>query len=151
MAPKRILAPVDFSPGSEAAVDYALFLVRALGGHVTLLHVHDRPSQMGQIVPGADHAADEQAIQKAALARLGRLRALLGQELDLINAAVETGDPTDAIVALAQSGNFDLIVMGTHARAGIDRVLMGSVAEGVVRRAPIPVLTIHLPHDYRSG
>lgn len=58
-----------------------------------------------------------------------------------------TGDPASAVVRLAEEENVDLIVMGTHGRTGLRRLLMGSVAEAIVRRAKCAVLTLKQPHD----
>jgi nucleotide-binding universal stress UspA family protein len=62
-----------------------------------------------------------------------------------MRVVVEEGSPAPEIISLSQGGGFDMIVMGTHGRSGLQHVLMGSVAEAVVRRALCPVLTIHLP------
>ena len=148
---KKILVPVDLSAGSKEVVDYAVLLARALGVSVTLFHVYDAPRLMSQIVPGADNDADTIAIRADALLQLGKLREVVGHEFSALEIAIECGEPTSAILSQADSGKFDLIVIGTHGRSGVDRMLMGSVAEGVVRRASIPVVTIHLPrHPLRQ-
>ena len=143
--PRRILAPVDFTPGSEAAIEYALFLARSLGARVTLFHVHDRGGALSAIVPGADAEADLQVADQRSLQRLDLLRHALGPDGSGIDRAVAAGDPAEQI--LGHAAGFDLIVMGTHGRMGVERILVGSVAETVLRRATIPVLIVHLPES----
>ena len=142
----QILVPVDFSPGSRAAVKYAAILAQTLHSTVTLLHVYELPSPMSSIVPGADEVGDAENERAAAQRWLELLRteAQKDSEID-IRVVVVHGAPVEEIVSLSREGGFDMVVMGTHGRTGFQHILMGSVAEAVVRRAPCPVLTIHLP------
>jgi nucleotide-binding universal stress UspA family protein len=142
----RILVPVDFSPGSRAAVKYAAALAQTLHSTVTLLHVYELPSPMSSIVPGADKMIDaetERALAQSWLESL-RIEAKTDSDVDM-RVVVMHGGPVEEIVSFSREGGLEMIVMGTHGRTGLQHVLMGSVAEAVVRRAPCPVLTIHLP------
>jgi len=149
---QRILVAVDFSPESEAAIRTAFTFARAFDAVITLLHVHELPTMMNGIVPGADSAADAQLLHAAAEAQLASLRERL-RERDpraleggiTIETVVEGGLPAEVILERAKSGAFDLVVMGTHGRSGLRRLLVGSVAEAVIRGALCPVLTVHLP------
>ena len=142
----RILVPVDFSLGSKAAVEYAVALAKALQATVTLVHVHELPALMNSIVPGADNVVDAENDRAFSQKWLEELRAEVQQHSNVeMRVMVEHGSAAEEIVSISQSGGFDMIVMGTHGRTGIRRVLMGSVAEAVVRRALCPVVTIHLP------
>ncbi len=145
-----ILAPVDFSSGSRAAVEAATALARAFQATVTLLHVGQLPDLMNSIVPGADSVVDVRADRTRAENMLDKLRAeaLRDSSVD-IRAVVEYGSPVQEILSFSHSGGFDMLVMGTHGRTGLRHLLMGSVAEAVVRRALCPVLTVHLP--FRDG
>ena len=149
---QRILVGVDFSPESDAAIRTAFTLARAFDAIITLLHVHELPTVMNGIVPGADSATDAKLLRAAAQAQLASLSGRLhthdprAREGGItIETAVEGGVPAEVILARAGSGAFDLVVMGTHGRTGLRRLLVGSVAEAVIRGAPCPVVTVHLP------
>jgi nucleotide-binding universal stress UspA family protein len=137
---RTILVPTDFSVQAEGALQMACALARDHGARVILTHVMPYPAAAYvEIAPAIDWG--EQARQLEI-----RLRAI--QPTD---AAIEwehrfcLGDPPTEIVALAALVRADLIVMGTHGRRGLDRVLMGSVAESVLRRAPCAVMTLKTP------
>jgi nucleotide-binding universal stress UspA family protein len=142
----RILVAVDFSSGSEVVVEYAVALAKVLQATVTLFHVYQMPDLMNSIVPGADNAGDAEKDRALAQKWLEELRAQAQKHINVeMRVVVEHGSPAQEIVSLSRSGGFDMVVMGTHGRTGLRHVLMGSVAEAVVRRALCPVLTIHLP------
>ena len=149
---QRILVGVDFSPESDAAIRTAIGFARAFDAAITLLHVHELPTMMNGIVPGADSDTDAHEMRDAAQAQLdelvSRLRASDPRTLEggmTVATEVAGGVPADVILERARSGNFDLVVVGTHGRTGLQRLLVGSVAEAVIRGAPCPVLTVHLP------
>lgn len=149
---QRILVGVDFSPESDAAIRTAIGFARAFDATITLLHVHELPTMMNSIVPGADSAADAHDMRDAAQAQLNelvaRLRASDPRALEggiTIQTEAAGGIAADVILERARSGRFDLVVVGTHGRTGLRRLLVGSVAEAVIRGAPCPVLTVHLP------
>ena len=147
----KILAAVDFSSGSKAAVEYAVALAKALQSTVTLFHVYEMPALMNSIVPGADNALDAKNDRAFAQSWLEELRAETRKRSAVeMHVVVEHGSPAQGILSLSSHGGFDMIVMGTHGRTGLQHVLMGSVAEAVVRRALCPVLTIHLPVPDRT-
>jgi universal stress protein A len=142
----KILAPVDFSSASAASVNYATALAKTLHSVVTLLHVNQTPDLMEAIVPGEDRAADVAKDRAFARERLEKcVRETPGHAGVETRVVVVRGSPAQEIISFSRKGGFDMIVMGTHGRTGLRRVLMGSVAEAVVRRAQCPVLTIHLP------
>jgi nucleotide-binding universal stress UspA family protein len=141
----KILVPVDFSPHAERAFHYAKTLAHRLGATLALLHVVEDPFVTGAwspevYVPNVPELL-ENLISGAErqLATLKESSAALGLTAE---TAVITGRPANAIVEHAKDGGFDLIVMGTHGRTGLSHVVMGSVAERVVRKAPCPVLTM---------
>ncbi len=148
-AVSRVLVPVDFSPSSRAAFEYGTFLSGRLGADVTVLHVWEPPGYIGP---------DTLALLPVASGLPGwdRTRAEVLREVELflgpsstrpkdLRVRVEAGEPSDAILLAAKEGGADLIVMGTHGRTGLSRLLIGSVAEAVLRRATCPVLTIRVP------
>ena len=142
IALKRILVPCDFSDTSVAAVRYAIALARNFGARLHFLHVGDRAqSQFESEFP----IGLEGAVGDAVRERL--LRIVTPQEEVELNPefAVRPGTPAAEIVRYAQDANIDLIVMGTHGRGLVGHMVMGSVAEKVVRTASCPVLTVRTP------
>ena len=139
---RRILVPTDFSETSAAALRYACALARRFAARVYLLNVADYP---GIGAEGDYPIGIVETMQNAAHDRLRRL--LTEQDVKDLqpDCATRIGLPAEEIVQYAHEHAIDLIVMGTHGREGVMRVVLGSVAETVVRRAPCPVLTVHHP------
>ena len=144
----RILVPVDFSPCSQAAVDYAASLAERFDAALEVLHVWDPvrtmspPAGPGGRAGGGARELSEFAVTEPGQAMDGVLDALEKRGLPRVRGRLATGDPPTAILDAGASDGCDLIVMGTHGRTGLARFVFGSVAEAVVRRAPCPVLTI---------
>lgn len=140
MTPQHLLVPTDFSEYANYALDYAIELANTLQARLTLLHViHLTPLAMGDIgVSGLlpyleEMETDAQQRMQALLNRVHQ--AGLQGEIVIVHNV-----PFQAIIDTAIDNGADLIVMGTHGRTGLTHVLMGSVAERVVRLAPCPVL-----------
>ena len=141
----RILVPTDFSPPSDAALEYARMLAAKFGSTLRILHVVDDPSSSSDFVADGFSPSTEE-IQEA-LTRHARKRLehvmTSGDRLRFhtyVDAVI--GTPAEAIIDYAGATGTSLIVMGTHGRTGMAHLLMGSVAEQVVRTAPCPVLTV---------
>ena len=136
---KQILVATDFSEVSTAAIDYGRDLARTFGASLQLLHVMENPFL--RPTPGDPHTI------KAATLRHLLERLTDDDRLALhATAALETSDdPAVEIVKYAKTHASDLIVLGTHGRGGVAHLLLGSVAEKVVRTAPCPVLTVRHP------
>jgi nucleotide-binding universal stress UspA family protein len=127
---RRILFPTDFSPAANAAFEYAERLASAAGARLLVLHVRqDLPT----VVPMSDVSRDTKRQLRAVRTRL--------QDVE-VEYLVYSGTPGEAICWIAQERRCDQIVMGTHGRTGLINLLMGSVAEYVVRHARCPVLTV---------
>jgi nucleotide-binding universal stress UspA family protein len=146
---KRILVPIDFSPPSDAALEYARTIATRFGASLHLFHVAQDPYQAFYptevYVPAMEGVRDEIAAES--LKRLTeRLRASDVTDLQA-TADVVIGTPAWSIVEYASGHEIDLIVMGTHGRGGMSHLLMGSVAERVVRTAACPVLTVRQPQQ----
>ena len=142
LTPSRILVPIDFSPFSEQALDYAVALAARLDATVHVLNVIPVPV-FG--VPELGVAMTSTVIDQLVRdnqAGVDRLVAARRDKAKLADGLLRTGDPRDVIVQTAEELGADLIVMGTHGRRGLSRALLGSVAEGVVRTSPVPVLTL---------
>jgi universal stress protein A len=136
---RRILHPTDFSEQSEAAFRLAASLARDHGARLTVIHVVQPPTLYAAeglvIVP----TLDLEPIREQ-LARIQAKDPLVSVEHVLVE-----GDPAAEILKAASEYKCDLIVIGTHGRTGLGRMLMGSVAENVVRKATCPVLTLKTP------
>jgi nucleotide-binding universal stress UspA family protein len=140
MTAKKILFPTDFSSSSDAGLAMAESLARDTGATLVIVHVEEPPAAYGggemyYGIPEPDKSALQEMLQKVVPADPA-----VPYEHRLV-----TGDPAEAIVNVAEKEGCDLIVLGTHGRTGFKRLLMGSVAEAVVRRATCPVLTVKHP------
>ncbi|HTR51213.1 MAG TPA: universal stress protein [Kofleriaceae bacterium] len=146
---ERILVPLDHSAGSDDIVQYACAVARGLTASITLVHIYEPPNAMVAIVAGATRGGEADAERAAGVALLDRAAAILQANGFTTSERILERFPraSDAIVRHVQSGKFDLIVMGTHARRGVSRVVLGSVAEDVVRSVRCPVMMVHLPQD----
>jgi len=153
MSWKTILVPHDFSASANHAAAIARDEAKLHGARIVLLHVIDLPHNLGPdtvIVPDATGAPvniKDYAVNSAD-AHLTDLRERLGKDGVAVTALVRIGNPVDEINKLAEEQRVDIIFMGTHGRTGLQHLLVGSVAERVVRSSPIPVLTIRHP-DHR--
>jgi nucleotide-binding universal stress UspA family protein len=149
---KRILVPTDFSQCSDAAVRYARALAEAFQASLHLLHVVQDPYTQPWAAEAFPAPLGEMLGQWEEQARL-RLGTLVGeQERATTTTATVVGSPFFEIVRYAAEQQIDLIVIGTHGRGPIGHMLLGSVAEKVVRKAPCPVLTVRHPqHEFVSS
>jgi nucleotide-binding universal stress UspA family protein len=141
----NILVATDFSETSTAALSYARELARAFNGTLHVLHVTDNVIAGAVGVEGytTDWAALQREVDAAAHQQLGRIITADDRQTLSAKAIVITSNSTaQAIVSYANDAHVDLIVVGTHGRGGMAHVLMGSVAERVVRMASCPVLTV---------
>lgn len=150
---KQLLVPTDFSEPSEVALRYGKALAETFQAKLHLIHVLDENALIypwtspegSTLTLGAARVELEHAVQD----RLNHV--LTAEERDKYSAQMVTliGSPFLEIINYAKSQNIDLIVMGTHGRGPIAHMLMGSVAEKVVRKAPCPVLTVRHPeHEF---
>jgi nucleotide-binding universal stress UspA family protein len=136
---RTILHPTDFSESSAMALRLACSLARDHGARLVLLHVVPPPVvvfEAGLVTePGWDYPE-----------LINKLRDLATENPQVATEPhVVEGDPATEIVRLAGKVACDMVVMGTHGRTGLRRLLMGSVAESVLRKAPCPVLTVKHP------
>ncbi|MGC1275393.1 MAG: universal stress protein [Planctomycetaceae bacterium] len=139
---RRILHPTDFSERSEAAWKYAELLANRFGSELVLLHVLQEPIA---VLPESSLAVAPPAINlpelmDAAEQGLGKFEA--AAPATIVDRTVRNGPAAEEIVHYAKEAGADLIVLGTHGRTGLAHVLLGSVAEKVVRKAPCAVLTV---------
>jgi nucleotide-binding universal stress UspA family protein len=137
-----ILHPTDFSPQSMYAFHLACALARDHGARLLVAHVLESPpvAVFGEFGMAPVDLGESRADAQAKLDYLEVAGSPLAVERFLLE-----GDPAPAILEFAQRRQCSLIVMGTHGRTGLERLLMGSVAEQIVRASPCPVLTVKAP------
>jgi nucleotide-binding universal stress UspA family protein len=150
----QILVPTDFSATSDAALDYAREVAARFDGSLHLLHVLEDPFTNRPLAPDAyvtDTPGVRTTILEDARARLAHRLTPRDRDELAANAEMVFGSGAETIVEYAASRGIDLIVMGTHGRTGMAHLLLGSVAERVVRTAYCPVLTVRTPpHNAES-
>jgi len=138
MKAKTILFPTDFSEASEAAFQYAVEFARGSNGRLLIVHVQEpiHPIVGGELAYLPSFETDPEQLA-AALSKIVPDDPQLTYAHQLVQ-----GEPVTEIVNLAKAEHADLIILGTHGRTGVARLLMGSTAEQVLRRAPCPVLAV---------
>jgi nucleotide-binding universal stress UspA family protein len=148
---KRVLVALDGSTACEAVLRFLLEIAGPLDMTVMLLHVLEpippqvldgSPKVVVEDVAARSREAEEYLAPVAA--------ALRAQGVDT-SWAIRRGRPADEILAAAKEGGADLIAMATHGRTGLGRLLFGSVAEAVLRHAPVPVFMIRQPHTVEAA
>jgi nucleotide-binding universal stress UspA family protein len=138
---RRILVPVDFSEQSDAALEYAIGLASPLGATVVLIHAVEPIYFAGAMYGGVYGGPIAMEQVRAAEGSMANLVASLQRRKVAVRGSVVSGIPQTAIIEAAKSKKADLIVMGTHGRTGLGHLLIGSVAEKIIRSAECPVLT----------
>jgi nucleotide-binding universal stress UspA family protein len=134
LAIRTILHPTDFSPLARHAFDVACALAKDYGARLVLLHVHEPPVPMGELVP-----PEPPSVREGLLRELEDFKPAPGVNVEY---RVEIAPVAEGILTAAAETQCDLIVLGTHGRGGLGRMLLGSVAESVLRKAPCMVLTV---------
>jgi len=136
----HILLPTDGSAGTERVIEHAGELARAHDATIHALYVIDATTFTGLPMETSWNGV-RQVLESEGETALEEVERLFGDDVALETHTVE-GTPSTEIVAFARENDVDLVVMGTHGRGGIDRLLLGSVAERVVRGSPVPVTTV---------
>lgn len=142
---KKILYPTDFSSYSNQAYFHAVALAENHGASLTVLYVYQSPAKHAE----AGAAADAQADRRYWRDQLEQIRPA-NPAIPVHHVFLE-GDPASEIARYATDATIDLIVMGTHGRTGLERLLLGSVAEQTLRSAPCSVLVAKLPKGIPSA
>ncbi|MBN1361796.1 MAG: universal stress protein [Sedimentisphaerales bacterium] len=153
----KILYPTDFSKHSLAALPLALDLAKRYEAQMHVLHAVDAPYEFlmedGYVVPlVTTYPIEVDTLKKSAEQRLDEfVRENLADFKDAVQKAVVVGKAFAEIIHYAREQQIDLIVLGTHGHSALASMLMGNVAEKVVRKAPCPVLTVRHPeHKYEA-
>jgi universal stress protein A len=143
---QKILFPTDFSSCGDEALELATAIARDTGAKLLIVHVEEPPMAYGTglMYAGPTEPTQDQLVEM--------LHKVIPKDSEVpYEHRLLLGDPANEITALAESQSVDLIVIGTHGRSGLFRVLMGSVAESVVRHANCPVATFKHPKHKASG
>ncbi len=149
---KRILFPTDFSEGSDNALPYAADMAKHYGAKLYILHImHDIAKATGWYVPHVSMDEIYKDMDANARKEIDRCGVEELRGFKDVERIVVKGIPYDEIIKFAKENKIDLIVIGTHGRRGLDRVIFGSTAERVVRDAPCPVLSVRLPVYQTKG
>ncbi len=136
---QKIVCAVDFSDASRLAMDQAAFLARLCDAELALVHVYEE-------LPGAWQEGSSAADYRKAQEQLESWRKQAAFLADRpVSAAMLQGSPSSRILEFAREGGHDAIVVGTRGRNGLKELLLGSVAEHVLRRAHCPVLAVRAP------
>lgn len=147
LAIRKILVPTDFSDCSEAALAYGRHMAQAFGASLHVLHVVQDPYTQPWAAEAFPAPLGDLLVQWEEQARARMVDSLPEAERASTTVATQIGSPFFEIVRYAQDEQIDLIVLGTHGRGPLGHMLLGSVAEKVVRKAPCPVLTVrHTQH-----
>ena len=146
---KKILYPTDFSEYSLAALQYAVSIARQNDAELYCLHIVDMPQEeyltQEYMVPLNVPHVPEDKVLRTARARMKRFEAENLSQIDKVTSRVLVGVPFVEIIRYAREQSIDLIVIGTHGHSALAAMLLGTVAEKVVRKAPCPVLTVRHP------
>ena len=141
---KNILFPIDFSECSESVFPYAIDMARKFGAKLHLLFVARDISYLEAIDVASEVLVDTLAeVTRAGENRMKQFCEKNLSDFPTYEAKIVGGDAADEILKFADREGIDLIVMGTHGRKGLDRILIGSVADRVTKNAAMPVLTVN--------
>lgn len=147
---KKLLVPHDFSPCAEHALRTAVELAKVHGSELALVHVSELPANLPLdtlVTPasGAGTVRVDEYMTRGARRQLDAITEPLRRAGFAASAVAVTGDVAERILALATEVGADALVVGTHGRQGLAHMLLGSVAEKLVRAAPVPVVCVRTP------
>jgi nucleotide-binding universal stress UspA family protein/mono/diheme cytochrome c family protein len=144
---KRILVPLDFSTSSRRALDYAAGMALRFDAALHLVHVCEVPTMMTGSMDAYAIAYSDWALRLGEEAERELVKVTASLKARQVTTEVLFGNPARAIVEAAEANAADLIVMGTHGHGAVMHLMMGNVAERVVRFAPCPVMTVREPRE----
>lgn len=151
---RQILVPVDYSDTSLAALRVAADLARRFGATLDIVHVWDRPTYISDAVlvgHGQSQRPLGELIKENAERDMREFLAKVALPAGMARRErLISGDPASALLKDIEQGSADLVVVGTHGRTGLSHLLLGSVAEKIVRLSPLPVLTVPFRSSHPS-
>ena len=145
---KKILCPIDHSDCSKEALKYAVSFAMKDEAKLYLLHIIDIRSFNDSLVSMSQQIPDKETLEQLRMKLLDCIPEDIRDDMD-VEATVIQGIPFAEIISTAKEKEIDMIVIGSHGRTGISHMMLGSVSEKVVRKAPCPVLTVRQPgHEF---
>ena len=150
MSIRRIMIPIDYSDNSKAALAYGAEFALGFGASLDIVHVWDRPTYLTDAVmvqrPGEAHKPIGELIRENAERDMAEFLSQISLPPALtVSSRLISGEPASALIAELKKGEHDLVVLSTHGRTGFAHLLLGSIAEKLVRLSPVPVLTVPIP------
>ena len=150
MGIRRIMIPIDYSENSKLALAYGAELALGFGASLDIVHVWDRPTYLTDAVmvqrPGEAHKPIGELIRENAQHDMKEFLSEVSLPAEVMcSSRLISGEPASALLAELKKGEHDLVVLSTHGRTGIAHLLLGSIAEKLVRLSPVPVLTVPAP------
>ena len=143
----RILVPTDFSANSRAAIEPARVLAERFGAHIDLVHVWESlplgVPEWNALGPDGSPVAARVFLKRLAEQEMDKLTRELREQGMTVHGRLEEGNVWRTVTRLAAEEHYDLIVVSTHGRTGVERLVMGSIAEQIVRHAPCGVYVVH--------
>jgi len=144
---ERILVPVDYSPCSRVALQFASELAARFQASLDIVHIWDRPSYVSDVVMTATEPVSGKSLTRMIQENAQRdleefLRGAPAPDGSKLTGRLLSGDPASTLIHEIRQGKHDLVVVGTHGRTGLSHLLLGSVAEKLVRLSPVPVMTV---------
>ncbi len=141
---KKILFPVDFTTATDKILPFVKDMVKVFNAKLYIMHVIRSPEEFAGFEMGpAWYATFEKELKEGAEKSMRRLVSEQLEDLEDVETNIEIGDIADTIIGFVNDNDVDMIIIGTHGRKGLEKVMFGSVAEGVIKDAPCPVLTIN--------
>ncbi len=138
---KKVVIPVDFSSNTEKIVDYAMSVVDKLGAEGLFFHVvNDFEGWYGTMMVHPSFTTMTNDLEKKSKEQIATLVNDYKEKKFTVDGDVAVGDAAEEIMKYAKKQNADMIIIGTHGVKGLEKILMGSTAERVVKNAPCPVL-----------
>lgn len=149
---KKIIIALDYDPSAQKIAEAGYSLAKSMNAEITILHVVSEITYYSSLeyspitgytgigVPDSTNIMDVKAVVEASKDFLNKTKQYLGDES--IKIKVEEGDTADAILKTAKEINADIIILGSHSRRGLEKILMGSVAEKVLNRTSVPLFII---------
>ncbi len=149
MGIRRILVPIDYSENSKVALTYATELAVSFGASLDIVHVWDRPTYVTDAVmvqrPGEGHRPIGELIRENAQKDMDEFMASVSLPSGVPSQSrLLSGEPAATLISELKKAGHDLVVLSTHGRTGFAHLLLGSIAEKLVRLSPVPVLTVPL-------
>lgn len=143
----RILVPTDFSSGSKEALEHGLAMAKSFGANVDVLHTWALPSQVEILELQSEGRWSSKSLEESVRNDIqtmmtGFVKNVVAPDGVELKTRIESGDPVDAINEAAK--DYDLVVLSTHGRTGLSRMMLGSVATKILRSCPVPVMTVRM-------